>query len=1092
MATGSFVTQNYSRSQTNGHGLYTPITALYCLIRYCSHPLRGAHRDEKLHKEICNEKDKTVLLLRSDHGHDESDALYQLAWNEFQDVQGTLQQAVSDFDSLPQCTNPGCSHLLSPRNNPNSTPPPSPTRRNCQLKRKDEEDFEFPPLRKTARKTTLEDSDDIILDNQFSLLPNVIIKQQATGQVAPSTVNLKKPTVNANDKQKQGANALLPPVMMKITTTYREQVDTIKKCLKCGEEHLTKDCPIKQRLETKFCINCQVYGHMANWHGCPCFPKPPKGAAKTNKNTYTNLYNSFLRPNLSYAQVTNNSPRNNSQNKQQMAPRRAETSRQTEAVNIVPTIQIQKVTAPPIINSNPIPTANPNLLNSSNNNDIKALLSTTVQCLIQLLNAMNSTPNLASNFNTVNSAQADANQIGVRLLDFTNLANLYIAYPDTPTRFGLNSANTLDIAIIRNFYYPYTINSLHELSSDHNPVMLNFTLKLNKDITNPRAVHTNWPLFSKYLNTNLSLLNYHPNSYNSTSDIDLKISEFTDTVRAAHIHASRPIETLRKSFTPHHIHKLIKQKNQFRNLYHRTLDPHYKTLYNRAQKNVKKELKNYTNENWTARLQALSTQDNSLWAVQKFFKKKRSDIPSLHCTTGTAITDKQKADILAESILTNFTENERQNNDFDDDDEIVNNTVNAFLSPPPPPTAETAYPSEIISYIKSSKPKKAPGKDGISNRMTKNFTLKAILILTILINKILKHNYFPKIWKEAIIFPILKPGKSKNNPASYRPISLLSTLSKITESIILTRLKNIININKTINPNQYGFTNKLSTLHPLLNLTEAISEGFQRKKSTGAVFLDIQKAFDRVWLTGLTFKLITYNIPHPFCLLHSYNSDRSYQVRVKDTLSNTKNIRCGVAQGSLLGPLLFNLYINDIPDYTLTKLNMFADDTAVHTTYRRISSVTYALNKHLKLLEKYYDQWKISINVEKSAAVIFTKRRKLPPPPTMYNTTIPWSQSTKYLGIIFDKNLTWRTHIQHTRNKFRKIMFKLYPLIGRNSELSRDNKVLLFTAVMRPILAYGCPVWGYAAKTNINMACSQKQGSLRAQAQLKHELKLLN
>ncbi|GFV16351.1 uncharacterized protein TNCV_3393321 [Trichonephila clavipes] len=101
-----------------------------------------------------------------------------------------------------------------------------------------------------------------------------------------------------------------------------------------------------------------------------------------------------------------------------------------------------------------------------------------------------------------------------------------------------------------------------------------------------------------------------------------------------------------------------------------------------------------------ARLQALNTQDNSLWAVQKFFKNKRSDIPSLHCTTGTAITDKQKADILAESILTNFTENERQNNDFDDDDEIVNNTVNAFLSHPPPPTAETTYPSEIISYIK--------------------------------------------------------------------------------------------------------------------------------------------------------------------------------------------------------------------------------------------------------------------------------------------------------------------------------------------------------------------------------------------------------
>ncbi|GFU24971.1 hypothetical protein TNCV_2661891 [Trichonephila clavipes] len=110
---------------------------------------------------------------------------------------GTLQQAVSDFDSLPQCTNPGCSHLISPSNTPISTPPPSPTRRSCQLKER-QEDFEFPPLRKLPGKTTLEDSDDIILDNQFTLLPNVIIKQQASSSNwRHLLLILKKPTVNA-------------------------------------------------------------------------------------------------------------------------------------------------------------------------------------------------------------------------------------------------------------------------------------------------------------------------------------------------------------------------------------------------------------------------------------------------------------------------------------------------------------------------------------------------------------------------------------------------------------------------------------------------------------------------------------------------------------------------------------------------------------------------------------------------------------------------------------------------------------------------------------------------------------------------------
>ncbi|GFT94693.1 RNA-directed DNA polymerase from mobile element jockey [Trichonephila clavipes] len=176
--------------------------------------------------------------------------------------------------------------------------------------------------------------------------------------------------------------------------------------------------------------------------------------------------------------------------------------------------------------------------------DIENLIQTSSNCV--LFGDFNA-PHTAWNCNT-NSSR------GVRLLEYVNMTNLYIAYPDSPTRFGINSldiaANTLDIAVIRNFYYPYTINSLHDLSSDHNPVLLNFTLKLKKDTPNPRAVHTNWPLFSKHLNTKLSLINYHPNSIKTSTDIDQKISEFTETVRAAHSHASRPIETLRKSYTP--------------------------------------------------------------------------------------------------------------------------------------------------------------------------------------------------------------------------------------------------------------------------------------------------------------------------------------------------------------------------------------------------------------------------------------------------------------------------------------------------------------------------------------------------------------
>ncbi|GFV26725.1 RNA-directed DNA polymerase from mobile element jockey [Trichonephila clavipes] len=641
---------------------------------------------------ICNEKERTVSLLRQDKGHDESDTLYQLAWNEYQDVQSSLQQAVSDFDSLPPVPIQAARIMSHPK--------------------------------KTARKTILQDSEEIGIENQFSLLPNVIIKQQVSGQLAPPTANISEPTTSAN--QKNGSNALPPPRMLKTDENYRVQnerpikvvikgfpkkanpedikkdlekegfepervtqlvgrrtkqllpifqvtlprtIENLKifdlktlahlnitvdgyngrgvtqcfscnnfhhnadncylkpRCLKCGEEHLTKDCPIKQRLETKFCINCQVNDRPTSNENYRAFG----GTLILVKNSIKHY--SLPTPSMQTIEAT--------------------------IVILTPIdhdpISIVSIYIPPRSDEYTFTI------------DIENLIQTSSNCV--LFGDFNA-PHTAWNCNT-NSSR------GVRLLDFVNMTNLYIAYPDSPT----------------------------------------------------------------------------------------------------------------------------------------------------------------SNENWTARLKALDTQDNSLWAVQKFLKNKRSDIPPLNCSSGTAVTDTQKANILAESILDNFTENSRPNNNYDDVDELVNNTVNSFLSLPTSTTTETAYPSEIISYIKKSNSKKAP--------------------------------------------------------------------------------------------------------------------------------------------------------------------------------------------------------------------------------------------------EKYYDRWKISINVEKSAAVLFTKKRKIPPPPKMYNTTIPWPQSTKYLGITFDKNLTWKTHIQNTRQKFRKLMFKLFPLIGRNSDLSRNNKVLLFTAVMRPILSYGCSVWGYAAKTNINILDTLQNSTIR-------------
>ncbi|GFS67468.1 RNA-directed DNA polymerase from mobile element jockey [Trichonephila clavipes] len=325
------------------------------------------------------------------------------------------------------------------------------------------------------------------------------------------------------------------------------------------------------------------------------------------------------------------------------------------------------------------------------------------------------------------------------------------------------------------------------------------------------------------------------------------------------------------------------------------------------------------------------------------------------------------------------------------------------------------------------------------------------------------------VLKTAVVIPILKPDKNSALAESYRPISLLPVLSKLAEKVILARLNDHLERENILILEQHGFRPRLSTSHQLLRVVEFIKEGNNKDECKAAVFLDIQKAFDRVWHTGLLFKLITYKIPPPLIyLLNSYISDRSFTVKINRTFSQLKKINAGVAQGSILAPTLFNLYVNDIIKNSNTIICMYADDTAILSRHRNLDTLVENINEHLAHLETWFSVWKIALNSSKTEAVFFSKR-KPPPEITLQNQRIPWSQHTKYLGVIVDKNLTFRQHITYIRDKFKNTTRKLYSLICRKSQLNRHNKLLIYTLIMKPLLTYASPVWGHAAKTNINL-----------------------
>ncbi|GFW46649.1 probable RNA-directed DNA polymerase from transposon BS [Trichonephila clavipes] len=201
-----------------------------------------------------------------------------------------------------------------------------------------------------------------------------------------------------------------------------------------------------------------------------------------------------------------------------------------------------------------------------------------------------------------------------------------------------------------------------------------------------------------------------------------------------------------------------------------------------------------------------------------------------------------------------------------------------------------------------------------------------------LFNLLMENCHFPKNRKTAVVVPILKPNSDDTQPQNYRLISLLSSLSKVYEFVLLNRLNQHCIARNIIIPEQHSFVTQCSTVTQLLRVTELIHHGFQNNQATGMLFVDIAKAFDKIWHDGLLSKMMRLGFSDQLMkIIHSYLNSHEFRVRVENSLFTPHLILSGIPQGSLLGPKLFNLYINDIPKAVGVHLAIYADDTAIFT-----------------------------------------------------------------------------------------------------------------------------------------------------------------
>ena len=400
--------------------------------------------------------------------------------------------------------------------------------------------------------------------------------------------------------------------------------------------------------------------------------------------------------------------------------------------------------------------------------------------------------------------------------------------------------------------------------------------------------------------------------------------------------------------------------------------------------------------------------------------------------------------------------------------------VNEFLEEPCPHEFAPVTVHELKTHFRRTRNNKAPGLDRITNFVLKKLPRRALGHLAKVYNACIRLGYFPQNWKTALILVFPKAGKDLTRAASYRPISLLSTLSKALEVMILNRLKPIIRDRKLIRDDQFGFRDQHSTQHQVIRLTEYITRNYNWKQNTGAVLLDVEKAFDSVWTNGLLRKLLEMEIPKGLIhILASYLNDRSFRVKVDDVISEPRPIRAGVPQGSILGPVLFTLYINDMPtpEYPNLEMGIYADDTIIYGTSRSNPLLVKRLNGALENIREWCLKWRVKINAAKSEAILFSKKQEQTKdlqPPSLNDVEIPWKDQLKYLGIILDKALNYNSHTTSAKNKAIGIMSKLMPLLRNHSALGIKNGILIHKTFIRPVLTYASAVWGGTSKTNLD------------------------
>lgn len=653
---------------------------------------------------------------------------------------------------------------------------------------------------------------------------------------------------------------------------------------------------------------------------------------------------------------------------------------------------------------------------------------------------------------------------GRKLFSAINALGLNVLSNGKPTYWPSDRRkipDLIDFAVTRGINNVQSlVHSSLELSSDHTPTIITiFSENSFQKNESGRFDYkrTDWLKYKMLISSHLEI----KTSLKSEQEINSAIFNFTQLLsQAVKITTPRFTVQTRQECTPQDILKLLSEKRSLRRVWQMQRSPSLKKKLNERAKKLRYLLKQKETSEFHECVESLCPTEASSYSLWRRAKNSKKPIPMespIRLPNGDwARSDAEKGIAFANHLEQVFTPNlTSSNRSLPAVDAIP--SINGI----------SIAKKELINAIKELNVKKSPGRDLITGQMIKELPATAVMHLLHILNAIIRTGFFPYSWKISQIIMIPKAGKDPTNVSSYRPISLLSIVSKLFENLIIKRIKDVVKQTNVIPNHQFGFREKHSTIEQVHRIVNTIHETFEKKQYCSAVFLDITQAFDKVWHEGILHKLKSMLPLNIYILLESYLSGRRFVVKYKTFISAEYPILAGVPQGSVLGPLLYTLFTADMPTDVKTVTYTFADDTAILCTRTNPKEASILLQEHVNMLQEWLDYWKIKVNESKCVHVTFTLCRSSCPPVQINSKPIPQASETKYLGIHLDRRLTWAKHISAKVTQIKLKINELNWLLNRQSKLKLDYKVLLYKAIIKPIWTYGIQLWGTASPSNI-------------------------